>query len=39
MNRKATYLILCVLGTVLPHWQFVPSTSANASSANFNRPS
>lgn len=24
MNRKAVYLLLCVLGTVLPYWQFAP---------------
>src|SRR5450755_1814821 len=29
MNRKAAYLILCVLGVVLPYWQFVPWLVAN----------
>jgi hypothetical protein len=29
MNRKAAYLILCVLGVVLPYWQFVPWAIAN----------
>jgi len=24
MNRKTVYLIFCVLGIVLPYWQFVP---------------
>ena len=24
MNRKTAYLLLCVLGTALPYWQFLP---------------
>ncbi|HEX4545577.1 MAG TPA: DUF2834 domain-containing protein [Candidatus Acidoferrum sp.] len=24
MNRKTTYLLFCVLGVVLPYWQFFP---------------
>jgi hypothetical protein len=24
MNRKTIYLLFCVLGIVLPYWQFVP---------------
>jgi Terpene cyclase DEP1 len=24
MNRKAIYLIFCILGLVLPYWQFIP---------------
>jgi hypothetical protein len=29
MNRKTIYLILCVLGLVLPYWQFVLWVMAN----------
>ena len=29
MSRKNTYLALCVLGAVLPYWQFVPWVAAN----------
>jgi hypothetical protein len=29
MNRKTIYLILCVLGVILPYWQFVPWVMAN----------
>lgn len=24
MNRKTTYLLFCILGVVLPYWQFLP---------------
>jgi hypothetical protein len=24
MNPKATYLVFCMLGLVLPYWQFIP---------------
>ncbi|HUI83720.1 MAG TPA: DUF2834 domain-containing protein [Candidatus Binatia bacterium] len=29
MKLKNTYMILCVLGFVLPYWQFVPWVAAN----------
>lgn len=29
MKLKTTYLILCVLGVILPYWQFVPWVTAN----------
>lgn len=29
MQRKTTYLVLCVVGVVLPYWQFVPWIAAN----------
>jgi Terpene cyclase DEP1 len=29
MKLKTLYLILCVVGTVLPYWQFVPWVSQN----------
>ena len=29
MKLKTVYLALCVLGTVLPYWQFVPWVAAN----------
>jgi hypothetical protein len=35
MNRKAMYLILCVLGVVLPYWQFVPWVIANGLNMRF----
>jgi Terpene cyclase DEP1 len=29
MKRKTVYVVLCVLGLVLPYWQFVPWVVAN----------
>jgi hypothetical protein len=29
MKLKTIYLVLCVLGLVLPYWQFVPWVAAN----------
>lgn len=29
MKPKTIYLVLCVLGVVLPYWQFVPWVAAN----------
>jgi len=29
MNRKTIYLLLCLLGIVLPYWQFLPWVAAN----------
>jgi len=29
MKLKNVYLILCVLGVVLPYWQFIPWVAAN----------
>ena len=29
MKSKTIYLILCVIGVVLPYWQFVPWLAAN----------
>jgi hypothetical protein len=29
MKLKTIYLVLCVLGVVLPYWQFVPWVAAN----------
>ena len=29
MNRKNTYLFLCVLGIALPYWQFLPWVMEN----------
>jgi hypothetical protein len=29
MKLKTLYLVLCVLGVVLPYWQFVPWVAAN----------
>ena len=29
MNRKTIYLLLCLLGLVLPYWQFLPWVAAN----------
>jgi hypothetical protein len=29
MNRKNTYLFLCVLGVALPYWQFLPWVMEN----------
>ena len=29
MTLKTIYLVLCVLGVVLPYWQFVPWLAAN----------
>ncbi len=29
MNRKAIYLVLCIVGVVLPYWQFIPWVAAN----------
>jgi len=29
MKPKSLYLVLCVLGTIVPYWQFVPWVAAN----------
>lgn len=29
MKLKTLYLLLCVLGSVLPYWQFIPWVAAN----------
>src|ERR1700693_4131851 len=29
MKLKTLYLVLCILGIVLPYWQFVPSAAQN----------
>jgi hypothetical protein len=33
MKLKAIYLVLCVLGTVLPYWYFLPWLAANGPDA------
>jgi hypothetical protein len=29
MNSKRIYLVLCIVGVVLPYWQFIPWVAAN----------
>ena len=35
MNRKTIYLVLCIVGVVLPYWQFVPWVAANGLHMSF----
>ena len=35
MKLKTIYLVLCVLGLVVPYWQFVPWVAANGLNLHF----